>query len=76
MNDGSGTMITPYRNSMFINNSTDKYIKVINFKGKTLKKIKKVEITDVEINISEKKAFIIVKKNSKKGDQYGLYVAE
>ena len=76
MNDGSGSMISPYRNSMFINNSTDKYIKIINFKGKTLKKIKKVEITDVEINISEKKAFIIVKKNSKKGDQYGLYVAE
>lgn len=76
MNDGSGNMISAYRNSMFINNSTDKYIKVINFKGKTLKKINNVEITDVEINADEKKAFIIVKKNTKKGDQYGLYVAE
>lgn len=76
INDASGDIIEPFKNAMFINNSTDKYIKVINFKGKQLKKIKKVEISNVKINPEEDKAFIVVKKISKKGDKYGLYVVE
>lgn len=76
INDASGDIISPFKDVMFINNSTDKYVKVVNFKGKQIKKLKKVEISDVEINTKEDKAFIIVKKNSEKGDKYGLYVAE
>ena len=76
LNDASGDIISPYRNTIFVNNSSDKYVKVLNFKGNQIKKIKNVEISEVEFNKDEKKAFIIVKKNTKKGSLYGLYVAE
>lgn len=76
LNDASGDIISPYRNTVFVNNSSDKYVKVLNFKGNQIKKIKNVEISEVEFNKDEKKAFIIVKKNTKKGSLYGLYVAE
>ena len=76
LNDASGDIISPYRNTIFVNNSSDKYVKVLNFKGNQIKKVKNVEISEVEFNKDEKKAFIIVKKNTKKGSLYGLYVAE
>lgn len=76
LNDASGYIISPYRNTIFVNNSSDKYVKVLNFKGNQIKKIKNVEISEVEFNKDEKKAFIIVKKNTKEGSLYGLYVAE
>lgn len=76
LNDASGDIISPYRNTIFVNNSSDKYVKVLNFKGNQIKKIKNVEISEVEFNKDEKKAFIIVKKNTKEGSLYGLYVAE
>lgn len=76
INTLSGNIIDPYRNAMFINNSTDKYIKVINFKGKQIDKIKDVEISSVKVNNKNKKAYIIVRKSTEKGDYYGLYVVE
>lgn len=74
LNDASGSIITPYKNAIFVNNSSDKYIKVLNFKGNQIKKIKNVEISSVKTN--EDKAFIIVKKTTNDGSLYGLYVAE
>ena len=59
-----------------LQNSSDKYIKVINFKGSQIKKMKNIEISSVEFNEDNDKAFIIVKKNTKEGALYGLYVAE
>lgn len=76
LNDASGSVISPYRNAIFVNNSSDKYIKVINFKGNQISKIKKLEISSVEFNKNNDKAFIIVKKNTNEGSLYGLYVAE
>ena len=76
LNAASGSVISPYRNAIFINNSSDKYIKVINFKGNQIKKIKNLEISSVELNKDNDKAFIIVKKNTNEGSLYGLYVAE
>lgn len=76
LNDASGSVISPYKNAIFINNSSDKYIKVINFKGSQIKKMKNIEISSVEFNEDNDKAFIIVKKNTKEGALYGLYVAE
>lgn len=76
LNDASGDIIPPYRGTIFINNSTDKYIKVIDSKGKVLKKIKNVEISTVETNSKNNNVFIIVKENGKTGNLYGLYVAK
>lgn len=76
LNNISGKVISPYRNIIFLNNGTDNYLKVINFKGRQIKKINKSQISSVNINQSNKKAYIIVKEKSKKKDSYGLYVAE
>lgn len=76
MNDASGDIITPVRGTIFINNSTDKYIKVINSKGNVLKKLKKVELVSVEKNKDKETAFIIVKKTTKTEDLYGIYMAK
>lgn len=76
LNDASGSVISPNRNAIFVNNSSDKYIKIINFKGNQIKKIKNLEISSVELNKDNDKAFIIVKKNTNEGSLYGLYVAE
>ncbi|MBP3635647.1 MAG: hypothetical protein J6J17_04275 [Bacilli bacterium] len=76
LNSSSGYIIKPFRNAIFLNNSSDKYVKILNFKGNQIKKIKNVEISSVEINKNAKKAFIIVRKTSEKGNTYGLYVAE
>ena len=37
LNDASGDIISPYRNTIFVNNSSDKYVKVLNFKGNQIK---------------------------------------
>lgn len=76
LNDSLGDIIPPYRGTIFINNSTDKYIKVINSKGKTIKKIKNVEISTVETTEKNNNVFIIVKGSGKTGNLYGLYVAK
>ncbi len=73
MNDASGSMINPYKDTIIINNSTDKYVKVINFKGKVLKKIDKVELSKLKRNDDEEKIFLIVKQTKDNNDKYGLY---
>ena len=74
MNDASGSMISPYKQSLVINNSTEKYVKVINFNGKVLKKINNVELSKFKTNDEAEKAFLIVKKTKNNKDLYGLYV--
>lgn len=74
MNDASGSMISPYKQNLVINNSTKKYVKVINFNGKVLKKIDNVELSKFKTNDEAKKAFLIVKKTKNNKDLYGLYV--
>jgi len=75
MNDAAGDLISPYRGALFINNSTDKYIKVVNSKGKVIKKIRKAEIESVK-KTSDKNVVIITKDNTKKTINYGLYIAK
>lgn len=75
MNDASGDLISPYRGALFINNSTNKYIKVVNSKGRVIKKIKRAEIESVKRN-SDKNVIIITKDNTKKTISYGLYLAK
>lgn len=74
MNDTSGSMISPYKQNLVINNSTEKYVKVINFNGKVLKKIDNVELSKFKTNDEAEKAFLIVKKTKNNKDLYGLYV--
>ena len=74
MNDASGSMISPYNQTLVINNSTEKYVKVINFNGKVLKKIDNVELSKFKTNDEAEKAFLIVKKTKNNKDLYGLYV--
>lgn len=74
MNDASGSMISPYKQNLVINNSTEKYVKVINFNGKVLKKINNVELSKFKTNDEAEKAFLIVKKTKNNKDLYGLYV--
>lgn len=74
MNDASGSMIFPYKQNLVINNSTEKYVKVINFNGKVLKKIDNVELSKFKTNDEAEKAFLIVKKTKNNKDLYGLYV--
>ena len=74
MNDASGSMISPYKQNLVINNSTEKYVKVINFNGKVLKKIDNVELSKFKTNDEAEKAFLIVKKTKNNKYLYGLYV--
>lgn len=74
MNDASGSMISPYKQTLVINNSTEKYVKVINFNGKVLKKIDNVELSKFKTNDEAEKEFLIVKKTKNNKDLYGLYV--
>lgn len=74
MNDASGSMISPYKQTLVINNSAEKYVKVINFNGKVLKKIDNVELSKFKTNDEAEKAFLIVKKTKNNKDLYGLYV--
>ena len=75
MNDAAGDLIAPYRVALFINNSTNKYIKVVNSKGHVIKKIRKCEIEKV-VKTTEKNVVIITKDTSKKTINYGLYIAK
>lgn len=76
LNDESNDIVSPYRGAVFINNSSDKMVKVINSKGKVIRKIKNAELTEVKKNKSTGEALIIVKKSSKNSDTYGLYLAK
>lgn len=76
MNDASGDIVSPYRGIIYVNNSSDKYIKILNSNGKVIKKIKNVELISVENSKYSKNSYIIVKKSTKNGDLYGLYIAK
>lgn len=76
INDISGDTIPPYRNSLFVNNTVSDYVKVVNVKGRTLKKIKGVEIKEVVKNEKTNNVVIIVKKLKNNNNLYGVYIAK
>lgn len=75
MNDVKGDTIPPYRNTLFINNSTDNYVKIISIKGKKIKKIKDVEINNIRQK-DDKNILVFTKKSKNDKDYYGLYLAK
>ena len=76
INDISGETIAPYRNSLYLNNPSKNYVKVVNVKGKTIKKIKKAEIKSVTENEKTKNVIIIVRRIKNNNNYYGLYIAK
>ena len=76
INDNSGLNITPYKNSIFINNTVDGYGKVINVNGRTVKKIKNASINSVNYNKKTDTVIIITKRIKGNSNQYGLYIAK
>ena len=75
MNDGSGDLIPPYRGALFINNSVDKKVKVVNSGGKTIKTIDNAEIDSVNYT-SDKNVLIITKKFSDNKTLFGAHIAK
>ena len=75
MNDASGDLISPFRGALFINNSVNNYVKVLNSNGNAIKKIKKAEIQSV-YKTSKGNVVIIVKDDTGKVQNYGLYIAK
>ena len=76
INDNSGQNITPYKNSLFINNTVDKYIKVINVNGRTVKKISKSTLNSAHYNEKTENVIIITKQLKNNNNLYGLYIAK
>lgn len=75
MNDASGELIPPYRGALFINNSQDKKIKVVNSSGNTIKTMDNVEIDSVT-HTSDNNVLIISKKFNDNKTLYGAYIAK
>ena len=71
-NNNNLEKINPYKNAIYINNTSEKYIKIVNNKGKTIKKIDDVTINKVAENGSSN--VVIIVKNSK--NKYGLLIGE
>lgn len=67
-----GEDIQSYKNSIFVNNSTDNYGKIVDYTGTKIKKIKKATIAKVSQS-KETKNIVIITTNGKK---YGLYIAK
>lgn len=74
MNNNSSDIL-PYEGAIFINNTKEKYIKIVNFDGMKIRKIKNSTVEGIYQN-KEKNVYIITKKKDKNGTNYGLYLAK
>lgn len=73
--DNNSNDILPYKGAIFINNTKEKYIKIVNFDGMKIRKIKNSTVESVYQN-KEKNVYIIAKKENKNGTNFGLYLAK
>ena len=74
MNNNSSDIL-PYKGAIFINNTKEKYIKIVNFDGMKIRKIKNSTVENIYQN-KEKNVYIIAKKKDKNGTNFGLYLAK
>ncbi len=76
INDNSGDSIYPYKNTIYVNNTVDNYVKVINVNGTKVRKINNVTINSVTYNKKTDRVIIITKKINGNNNSYGLYIAK
>ena len=76
INDNSGESIYPYKNTIYVNNTVDNYVKVINVNGTKVRKINNVTINSVTYNKKTDRVIIITKKINGNNNSYGLYIAK
>lgn len=74
MNNNSSDIL-PYKGAIFLNNTKGKYIKIVNFDGMKIRKIKNSTVENIYQN-KEKNVYIIAKKKDKNGTNFGLYLAK
>lgn len=74
INDIKGDLIPLYRNTLFVNNSTNDYIKVVSNTGRVIKKINNAEIISVK-QIDKTNVLIFTKNTIDNKDYFGLYLA-
>ena len=73
--DNNSSDILPYKGAIFINNTKEKYIKIVNFDGMKIRKIKNSTVESIYQN-KEKNVYIIAKKEDKNATNFGLYLAK
>lgn len=76
LTDSTNNSIDPFENVIFINNGEENYIKIIDEKGKVVRKIKEAQIMNVLTDEDDEKAYIITQKKVNKEIKYGLYIAK
>ena len=76
INNNAGENIAPYKNAIYVNNTIDNYVKVINVNGRTVKKIKKVSLNSVKYNKKTDTVIIITRRVKDNNNLYGLYIAK
>lgn len=74
MNDIKGDLIPLYRNTLFVNNSANDYIKIVSNTGRVIKKINNTEIVSVK-QIDKTNVLIFTKNTIDNKDYFGLYLA-
>ena len=74
MNDIKGDLIPLYRNTLFVNNSANDYIKVVSNTGRVIKKINNAEVVSVK-QIDKTNVLIFTKNTIDNKDYFGLYLA-
>ena len=74
LNDIKGDLISLYRNTLFVNNSANDYIKVVSNTGRVIKKINNAEIISVK-QIDKTNVLIFTKNTIDNKDYFGLYLA-
>jgi hypothetical protein len=76
INTYDGESIPPYRNTLFINNTIDNNIKIVNVKGKVIKNIKNSIIESVDYNKHSNNVIIITRQVKDNNNYYGLYLGK
>ena len=74
MNDIKGDLIPLYRNTLFVNNSANDYIKIVSNTGRVIKKINNAEVVSIK-QIDKTNVLIFTKNTIDNKDYFGLYLA-
>ena len=76
INASDGENIPPYRNTLFINNTINNNIKIVNVNGRVIKNIKNSVIESVNYNKETRNVIIITKQVKNNNNNYGLYIGK